>query len=531
MRTRLEFRPYADGVRVMAFTFAGMMCDLAGKYRDSIAFALEGQSWSFGDLEERGTRLARVLRMLGVRRADRVGFLGKNSPAFFELAMACSLLDAVVVGLNWRLSAAERAIIINDAALSLILASPEQAPLLCEAGGDTQAFRVITTGAELDELVAAADGAPFVCESGPDSVLFQLYSSGTTGRPKGVLITNANLKFTQLSGRLLYGMDAHTVNLVPSPFFHIGGAGYTLTALSQGGQTVLVSDAKPDTLLQAIEQHRVTHAFLVPTLVQDILRAPQLDETDLKSLQLIAYGGAPMGERVLLEGFARLRCKFLGVYGMTETSGTVISLAAAEHDPGGPRAHLLRSIGKPLPWVAETELRDPVSLEPVGVGKVGEIWVRSGQVTPGYWRQSEATTQALTTDGWLRTGDAAYRDADGYYFLQDRLKDMVITGGENVYPAEIENVMANHPAVVEVAVIGVPSERWGETIKALVVRSPTVTASESDLIDFARARIAHYKCPTTIDFVDSLPRNASGKVLKHLLRARYRDARDNRGHG
>jgi acyl-CoA synthetase (AMP-forming)/AMP-acid ligase II len=514
----------------MTFTFAGMVCELAGRHRDSTVFALEGESWSFGDLQERGTRLAHVLRNLGVRRADRVGFLGKNSPTFFELAMACSLLDAVVVGLNWRLSADERAIIIKDAGLVLIVASPEQAPLLRDSEGGTGSARVITTGAELDQLIAATGRTPLACESGSDSVLFQLYSSGTTGRPKGVLITNANLKFTQLSGRLLYGMDQHSVNLVPSPLFHIGGAGYALTALSQGGKTVLVPDAKPDKLLQAIQQHRVTHAFLVPTLVQDILGAPQLAETELNSLQLIAYGGAPMSERLLLEGVAKLRCGFLGVYGMTETSGTVISLAAADHDPGGQRAHLLHSIGKPLPWAAEVQLRDPVSLEPVGVGSVGEIWVRSGQVTPGYWRQPEATAQALTGDGWLRTGDAAYRDADGYYFLQDRLKDMVITGGENVYPAEIENVMANHPAVLEVAVIGVPSERWGETIKALVVRNPIVTASESDLIHFTRDRIAHYKCPTTVEFVDSLPRNASGKVLKHLLRARYRGAQDVRDH-
>jgi len=510
----------------MAFTFAGMICDLAERYPDSVAFVLDGQSCSFRQLQVRGTRLAHVLRSVGVRRAERVGFLGKNSPAFFELAMACSLLDAVLVGLNWRLSALERAVIIKDASLSVIVASPEQASILRDPESGAESLRVITTGAELDELLEAADSARFACESGDDSVLLQLYSSGTTGRPKGVLITNANLKFTQLSGRLLYGMDEHTVNLVSSPLFHIGGAGYTLTALSQGGKTVLVSDAKPATLLHAIEQHRVTHAFLVPTLVHDLLRAPQLDETDLSSLRLVAYGGAPMGERVLLEGFARLRCKFLGVYGMTETSGTVISLAAADHDPGGPRTHLLRSIGKPLPWAAEAELRDPVSCAPVDVGNVGEIWVRSGQVTPGYWRQPEATAQALTADGWLRTGDAAYQDSDGYYYLQDRLKDMVISGGENVYPAEIENVIANHSAVFEVAVIGVPSERWGETIKAVVVRSPNVTASESELIAFARARIAHYKCPTSVEFVDSLPRNASGKVLKHLLRAQYRGVKE-----
>lgn len=506
----------------MTFTFAGMVGELCEKYRDSTAFFFEEQSWTFGALQERGIRLAHVLRTLGVGSADRVGFLGKNSPKFFELTMACSLLDAVVVGLNWRLSVDERAIIIDDAGLSLIVASPEQASFLQDAEGGGRTPRVIIDTAELDELIAAVGDASISNSSNSDSVLFQLYSSGTTGRPKGVLITNANLKFTQLSGRLLYGMDENSVNLVPSPLFHIGGAGYALTALTQGGRTVLLSDAKPAKLLQAIQQYRVTHAFLVPTLIQEILRVPELEETDLSSLQLIAYGGAPMGESVLLKGLAKLQCKFLGVYGMTETAGTVISLAEADHDPGGRRAYLLRSIGKPLPWAAEVELRDPVTLKAVGVGEVGEIWVRSGQVTPGYWRKPEATAQALTADGWLRTGDAAYRDADGYYFLQDRLKDMVITGGENVYPAEIENVMADHPAVLDVAVIGVPSERWGETVKALVVRSPNVSVSETDLIDFARGRIAHYKCPTSVEFVDSLPRNASGKVLKQVLRARYR---------
>ncbi|HEV7613690.1 MAG TPA: AMP-binding protein [Steroidobacteraceae bacterium] len=505
---------------MMSFTFAGMISELAGKYREAPAFALEGRSWSFGDLQTRGSRLAHVLRTLGVRRADRVGFLGKNSPAFFELTTACSLLDAVVVGLNWRLSSDELTVIIKDANLRIIVASPEQKSLLLDTG-DSKSLRVINIGAELDELIASAAAMPVGCESGPESVLFQLYSSGTTGRPKGVLITNANLSFTQLSGRLLYEMDENSVNLVASPLFHIGGAGYALTALSQGGKTVFVHDSKPSTLLRAIQRHRVTHAFLVPTLIQDILRAPELAETDLSSLQIIAYGGAPMSERVLLDGFDKLRCKFLGVYGMTETAGTVISLAAADHDPSGPRARLLRSIGKPLPWAAEVQLREPVSLEPIGADRVGEIWVRSGQVTPGYWRQSEVTAQSLTADGWLRTGDAAYRDKNGYYFLQDRLKDMVITGGENVYPAEIENVIANHPAVLEVAVIGVPSERWGETIKALVIRSSNVTVSEQELIDFARARIAHYKCPTIVEFVDSLPRNASGKVLKHVLRAKY----------
>ena len=228
-----------------------------------------------------------------------------------------------------------------------------------------------------------------------------------------------------------------------------------------------------------------------------------------------------MNEALLLAAIEALQCEFMGVYGMTETSGTVVALLPDDHDPGGPRAHLLRSIGKPLSWIGDVEVRDSQTGELKQPGEVGEIWVRSGQVTPGYWRNPEATEQALTTSNWLRTGDAAYRDADGFYFLHDRIKDMVITGGENVYPAEVENALAFHPAVSEVAVIGVPSERWGETVKAVVVLKDGHAATERELIDFTRERLAHYKCPTSVDFSSQLPRNASGKVLKKELRAPF----------
>lgn len=505
----------------MTFTLAGLIGDIADRTPDSIALAFQGKRMSFAEFHERGTRLAHVLRSLGVGSSDRVGFLGKNDPVFYEIALACSLLDAVLVGLNWRLSPIELADIAGDAGLSLVIAAPEQAGLVRLETPSENPLRVITTGAELNDLLSIAETTPIESTTTPESVIFQLYSSGTTGRPKGTLITNANLAFTQASGRHLYGMDSASVNLVPSPLFHIGGAGYGLTAMSQGGTTVLTPDSDPITLLRAIEDHGVTHAFLVPAVVQSIARSPELANFDTSSLRSVAYGGAPMNDTLLLEAIDALGCEFIGVYGMTETSGTVVALSARDHDPGGPRAHLLRSIGRPLPWAAEVSLRDPNTLAPVLPHEVGEIWVKSGQVTPGYWNQPETTAAALTEDGWLRTGDAAYMDDEGYYFLHDRIKDMVISGGENVYPAEVENVLSQHPAVSEVAVIGVPSEKWGESVKAIVVAKPAYVVSESDLISFTRDRLAHYKCPTSVDFIGELPRNASGKVLKKDLRAPY----------
>lgn len=357
-------------------------------------------------------------------------------------------------------------------------------------------------------------------DAGADEVVLQLYSSGTTGRPKGAMITSANLMFTPRMGREYYGMDADTVNLVPSPLFHIGGIGYSLTAMGQGAHTVLVRDVDPAAVLALIERHRVTHTFLVPAVVQMLAESPALAGTDLTSLRRIAYGGAPMGETQLLKAMDLLGCDFMGVYGMTETAGSVTALAPEDHDPGGPRAGLLRSVGRPLPWL-DIRVVDPVTGNEAPVGGVGEIWVRSGQNTVGYWGQPELTAETLVEGGWLRTGDAAYFDDDGYLYMHDRIKDMVVTGGENVYPAEVENVLYAHPAVLEAAVIGVPSDRWGETLKAVVVRRPGFALDAAGLIAFARERLAHYKCPTTVDFADELPRNASGKVLKKVLREPY----------
>ncbi len=501
----------------MTFTYDGVLTGLAEATPDAAAIVLGDDVLTFAELADRGTRLAHVLDGLGVADQRRVGFLGKNSPAFFELALACSLQGAVLVGLNWRLSPAELRSITADAELTLLVASPDLVRLLdAEAG-----VPVVTTGPELDALVARADATGVVSRARCDEVLLQFYSSGTTGLPKGTLITHHNLSFSQASGPLLYGMDASSVNLVPSPLFHIGGAGYATTALTQGGTTVLVPDSDPETILRAIEHRGVTHAFMVPAVIQGLVTSPALAAADVSSLQVVAYGGAPMSEALLQAAIPALGCEFLGVYGMTETAGTVVALSAGDHDPGGPRARLLRSIGRPLPWAAQVEVRDPVTLAPAEAGAVGEIWVRSGQVTPGYWRQPEATREALTDDGWLRTGDAAYLDADGYLFLHDRMKDMVITGGENVYPAEVENVLAHHPAVLEVAVIGVPSQRWGESVKAIVVARPGAEVDAVELIAFARDRLAHYKCPRAVEVVFGLPRNASGKVLKKELRVTH----------
>jgi long-chain acyl-CoA synthetase len=500
-------------------TLAALITDLAARGAERPALTCGERTVSFGELDARSSRAAHALRASGAAPGDRIAALAGNRIEYFELLFAAAKAGTVLTGLNTRLAAPEIAAILIDAAPALIFAGPGQRALL----PDTLHARVIDLEDEYEPWIAAAPTSPPPSPSGPDDVVLQLYSSGTTGTPKGARLTSTNLLYTPRMGRESYRMGPDSVNLVPSPLFHIGGIGYALTTLGQGGHTILMPKADPATMLAAIEHHRITHAFLVPTIVAALTEQAEAEHPDLASLQVIAYGGAPMTETLLARAIDALGCAFLGVYGMTETAGSVTALAPEDHDPGGPRAGLLRSVGRSLPW-HEVRVFDPASGEPLPAGQVGEIWVRSGQTTPGYWRLPSETADALTEAGWLRTGDAAYTDTEGYLYLHDRIKDLIISGGENVYPAEVENALASHPGIGEVAVIGVASKRWGETVKALVVPATGATPTAAELIDHARSRLAHYKCPTSVEFLDALPRNASGKIEKTTLREQYRHA-------
>ena len=503
----------------MNSTLADVVREHARHRPDAAAISCGDITLTFSELDRRSSQVANALAAAGVGHGDRVAVLDKNSPAFFEVAFGCSKLGAVLVALNWRLAPPEIAAIVSDAKVSVLLVGEEQRDVV---PADLPVARTVVMGEDYDQWMGEAEATDPFTASSADDVVLQLYSSGTTGRPKGAMLTSGNLSYTFRMARTAWEMGPESVNLVPSPLFHIGGAGYGLTAMSQGGHTVLMRDANPAAMLAAVERHRVTHGFLVPAVINALLESSHVASTDLSSLRLIGYGGAPMTESLLLRAIDVFGCRFLGVYGMTETAGTVLVLSPDDHDPGGPRGRLLRGVGKPLPWV-ELAVKDPVTGEDVGPDEVGEIWLRSGQNMAGYWNQPETTAQTLIADGWLRTGDGAHRDDEGFVFLDDRLKDMIISGGENVYPAEVENVLADHPSVGDVAVIAVPHERWGETVKAFVVLRPGTRVAADELVEFARTRLARYKCPTSVEFVEALPRNASGKVLKQELRVPYWD--------
>jgi long-chain acyl-CoA synthetase len=504
-------------------TFATIIREHAAARPGAPALTFEDATLSFAELDALSSWSANALLAEGVKAGDRVAVLTKNRAEFFELIFACSKIGAILVGLNWRLAPAEIAAIVEDATPAIMIVGPDEAPLLGEpARGVASLRRVLTFGEEYDAWRDAAPAQDPGHVGAPEDVILLLYTSGTTGLPKGVMLTNEGMSYTRRLADA-WGMGPDSVNLVAMPMFHIGGCGYGSSTMMAGGHTVLMREVNPAKAIELIAKYRVTHTFFVPTVVQALLRVPGVESADLSSLQLLMYGASPIGDVLLRRALESLKCNFMQAYGMTESSGTVVILEPADHDPDGPRAHRLRSCGRPLPWV-ELRVIDPNTLADAAPGAVGEIWLRSRMIMKGYWNKPEATREAIVEGGWFRTGDAAYLDDDGYVVLYDRFKDMIISGGENIYPAEVENALIAHPGVQEVGVIGVAHERWGETPMAVVVLKSGQAAEPQELIEFTRGRLARYKCPTLVAFADTLPRNASGKLLKREMRRLFAGA-------
>ena len=490
---------------------------------------------TWAQLYEQARRMAGLLAANGVGPQDRVAFLDKNGIEHFEVFYGAALLNAVCVDVNWRLAAPEVEYIVNDAQSKVFVVGKDFLPILdAIAPNLTSVAKILVIDGDgryadyAGELGVHADIDPGVPSSEQD-VAFQLYSSGTTGRPKGVMLTNHNFFGLLPMAKEIWELSPASVNLIAMPLFHIGGGGWAVAGQYEGATSIILRELDPVALIKLFGDERVTHAFLVPAVLQFMLMVPGAEEADYSSLEVFVYGASPISEDVLARSVRMFGCKFWQAYGLTETTGAVVNLPPHDHDPDGPNRHRLRSCGLPGPGV-EVRIVDPDTegdtMRDCEVGEVGEIWIRSAQVMIGYWNMPEETEKAVTPDGWFRSGDAGYLDADGYLYIHDRVKDMIVSGGENVYPAEVENVLMSHPAIADVAVIGVPHERWGETAKAVVVRKPDVEVTEDDIIAFARERLARFKCPTTVDWADILPRNPSGKVLKKDLRAPFWEGRD-----
>jgi long-chain acyl-CoA synthetase len=500
-------------------------CRLLGaRTPDRPALRYYGRDSDFGDLDRLSNQVAQGLIAAGLGKGDRIAFYGRNSDDFFILFFGAAKAGIVTVPVNWRLTPAEAGGIVTDARARLAFVEAgfgapvaDGVRLIATAAPDRldSAFR--------DWLAAFPDTDPQT-EIDPEDIAVQLYTSGTTGPPKGAMLPHRCF-FAPRAARRAAGIawdewidgDA---TLVAMPVGHIGGARLGLMTVAAGACAVVAAEFDAAAMLDFVARDHVTRMFIVPTALRTLLAHPRTAATDFTRLRTIFYGAAPMPPDLLAEATATLGCGFVQQFGMTETTGTFVALDADDHRAGDPAR--LRSVGRAMPGVALRIVgADGADLP---VGQTGEIVTRSPANMAGYWNAPEATAATIDADGWLRTGDAAYLDADGYVFLQDRIKDMIITGGENVYPADVEVVLGQHPAIADVAVFGTPDAKWGEAVTAAVVLRPGESLDTAALLGWARSRLAPFKLPKAVHVVDALPRNANGKLLKRDLRARFAGA-------
>jgi long-chain acyl-CoA synthetase len=498
---------------------------------DAVALKFEGRTTTYSMLDERTNRVAHALRASGVSTDGRVGYLAKNTDSFFEILLGGAKLGAVTLPIGWRLAAAEIAYLLDNGEVSLLFVGKEFGDLARQAieisGRQVRVVDLEGQGPEGYEAWRDSHSAedPGIAISPPDTAL-QLYTSGTTGRPKGVMLTNSNLLEMWIRARQAgidcYRWDEDDVCLVAMPLAHIGGTGWGVVGLLNGASLIILREFDPPTVLGLIQPERITKLFMVPAALNFLIQMPGSRDVDYSRLKIIFYGASPIPLDLLRQSMDVFGCGFCQQYGMTEACGTIVYLPPEDHDPNGNRR--MKSAGRAMPGI-EIKIIDKDG-NTLPAEAVGEIATRSTSNMAGYWKNDAATLETIDADGWLRTGDAGYLDEDGYLYIHDRVKDMIISGAENIYPAEVESAMFGHPAIAEVAIIGVPDDKWGEAVKAVVVLKPGAEASEAELIAFTRSRIAAFKVPKSVDFVEVLPRNASGKVLKRALREPYWAGKD-----
>ena len=474
---------------------------------------------TYAELDARATRLAHVLRRLGVSRGDRVAICSVNCSEFVDVLFATARIGALCVPLNWRLAPPELEYQLADSGAGVVFVAPEQADLVARLQADIPADHRIAFGARYEALLAEAGTDPIAegDQARFSDVHLILYTAGTTGRPKGAMLTHANELWNSLNMTMPVGLTPFDTTITTLPMFHSGGIGlYTVPMIHLGGRVVVIRAFEPDRLLSLVREHEVKLIFGVPAIWLELLTRPDFDAKHLPSLRFCVSGGAPHPMAVI-DGVADRGFTFLQGYGLTETApgGTLMPVADWRRKAG--------TAGKPALHVELRVVRDDG--EPCAHDEIGEVQFSGPNVFAGYWNRPDATAEAFTPDGWFKTGDLGRLDDEGFLTLVDRKKDMVITGGENVYSAEVEDVLYAHPAVAEAAVIGVPDPKWGESVFAVVALRPGQAATADDLITHSRSQLAKYKTPKGVAFVDALPRNAAGKVLKRELRERFGGAR------
>lgn len=494
----------------------------AARNGNKCAIRAENDHVSYAQIDERSNRLAHMLASHGVGMGARAAYLSRNRIEFFDILFGAAKIGAATVPVNWRLAEAEVAGVLTDARPSLLFLEPELARLIDRSALEAQGVVVIDlpeTNAEWVAMLASFPDDDPQIEVPVHEVMYQLYTSGTTGKPKGVMLTHENLFCMAEPLADAWHFEEGCVVYNPYPVFHGAGILWVLMPLLRNGEAIFRRGFDEVDLLESIERHRVNITLMVPAVLNMVLNHERAKDADLSSLQHVIYGVAPISQAVLEQAIARLpTCQFHHAYGSTESAGTITTMQWVDHRPGTER---MRSCGRPFEWL-EMRIVDPESRMPVGTRAVGEVAVRGRIVMKGYFDNPDETARVVDSDGWLYTGDAGFVDEDGFLYLTDRIKDMIISGGENIYPAEVENVIFAMPQVKEVAVIGIPDEVWGERVLAVVVPHDGKSVSAEEVIAFSRERLAHYKCPRQVDIRrEPLPLNPTGKVLRRVLRDPY----------
>jgi acyl-CoA synthetase (AMP-forming)/AMP-acid ligase II len=493
---------HADGTEVR--NLADVVRRRAAATPDGVALRDGAWTLRFAELDRRSSRAGQWLASLGVGRGDRVGLVCADPRQALEVVYAAAKVGAVPLIANHRLSGRELVEVLADAEPALVVHDDAAAPLLSGWSGPTHGPAAYAAAVE------RADGTDPGVAPGPGESALLLYTSGTTGRPKGI-----DLSFTNVGAGMSlmdhhFGLDETSVCASPLPFFHLAGIALACTATLRGSSLLLGFGTTAEEITRTLVDHRVTHTGLVPTLLARIVALPEARAADWSSLRYVVYGSAAMPLELLQDARAVLGCRFLQSYGMTESSGICTALLPEDHElaPGEPEAELVRrlaTVGRPVAGL-EARVVD------------GEVCVRGPNVMRGYWRRPDLTAEVLDDDGWLRTGDGGSFDDHGYLRLHDRIKDMIISGGENVFSTEVEQVVAAHPGVAEAAVVAVASAEWGESPYAVVTRTPGSQVTEEELMAWTRERLAHFKCPVGVRFVEDFPRTPLGKIRKVALR-------------
>ncbi|GAB1514049.1 acyl-CoA synthetase [Actinophytocola sp. KF-1] len=469
---------------------------------DRVAAVHGGRELTYRELAERATRVAHALAALGVGSGDRVAYLGPNEPRFLETMFGTAMLGAIFVPLNTRLVGPELDYILTDCGVSVLV----------RATGHTLMAGVphVLDPAAYEDRVTAAPATPVDEVVAPDDVALIMYTSGTTGSPKGAALSHANIHWNTVNVLIDVDIAHDEVTLVNAPMFHVAALNQTVLPTFLKGGTVVLDSFDPARTLETIARRRVTYLFGVPAMFQAVADSPGWTDADLSSVRTLICGGAPVPESVITT-YQQRGLVFLQGYGLTESSPSALFLRAAES------TGKVGSAGTPC-FFTDVRVLDADGAD-VPPGVPGEVVLHGPNVMAGYWGKPAETAAVLSPDGWLRTGDIAVSDEDGFLYIRDRVKDVIISGGENIYPAEVEDALHRHPSVRDCAVIGVPDERWGEVGRAIVVARDEV--EPADLLAFLDGRIARYKIPKSVVFADDLPRTASGKLLKSALRTTY----------